>query len=165
MPTPKDFKKNLNRNKLTGEMLGAAAYSANKRAKNYRNKAQEYYCQGVQNRDWGIYDKYSFPNAADARFKKQEFYKMKSKLLALLEPVCVHRVEFDECVNFFFLYEIGGYSFHCPIDEETALSSGLQIIEIDELYNDGEDINELVSVDFIKKVIALIESGNYTYEN
>lgn len=60
-------------------------------------------------------------------------------------------------------YEIGEYSFHSPIDEKIAKNSQLEIKEIDEDFQTrGADIVDLLSKQFVQKVIDLLESGEYT---
>ena len=60
-------------------------------------------------------------------------------------------------------YEIGEYSFHSPIDENRSKNSQLEIKEIDEDFQTrGADIVDLLSKQFVQKVIDLLESGEYT---
>ena len=65
---------------------------------------------------------------------------------------------------YFYYYEIANNTFHSPIGEKTALEQQtLEIIDIDDNFTTyGKDYRELLSVQFVKKVIALIESGDYT---
>ena len=64
---------------------------------------------------------------------------------------------------YFLYYEIGEYSFHSPIDEKIAKNSQLEIKEIDEDFQTrGADIVDLLSKQFVQKVIDLLESGEYT---
>lgn len=66
---------------------------------------------------------------------------------------------------YFFYYEIGGFSFHKPINEVEAINSGLSlsIVEIDENFKTyGRKIEDLLSVPFVKKVLNLLNSGDYT---
>ena len=64
---------------------------------------------------------------------------------------------------YFFYYEIGGFSFHKPINEVEAIKSGLNIVEIDENFKTyGRNIEDLLSVPFVRKVLNLLNSGDYT---
>jgi hypothetical protein len=64
---------------------------------------------------------------------------------------------------YFFYYEIGGFSFHKPINEVEAIESGLNIVEIDENFKTyGRKIEDLLSVPFVRKVLNLLNSGDYT---
>lgn len=59
---------------------------------------------------------------------------------------------------------MGEFSFHTPIKEEQLSSfEGLKIKKIGQLKTKGKEIGELISVQFVKKVIKIIESGAYTY--
>lgn len=163
MKTSKEYTNNINERIITAKMLGEATYSANKRAKNWREKAQEYYSTGYSNRSYNFYDKYSFKNASSAKENKEEYYDMKETLLSIVTPDCVHKLARTDHNEWFFFYIVGDYTFHSPVNEKTALSSGLNIIEIENLHTEGKEITELVSVNFIKKIIELINSGNFTY--
>ena len=65
---------------------------------------------------------------------------------------------------YFLYYEIGEYSFHTPITEESAeKNTQLEIKEIDENFQThGADIADLLSTQFVQKVIDLLDSGDYT---
>ena len=64
--------------------------------------------------------------------------------------------------RYYLFYELGEHSFHTPIGEfELEEYPELEVKEIDELDTYGDDIENLASVPFIKKVINLILSGNY----
>lgn len=62
-------------------MLCSALYSVNKRAKNYRDKKREY--------KHYRYAKYDY--AGQSEEKEKELYKLKSDLLTVLRPVCIHK--------------------------------------------------------------------------
>lgn len=64
---------------------------------------------------------------------------------------------------YFLYYEIGEYSFHTPITEERAeKNTELEIKEIDENFQThGADIVDLLSTQFVQKVIDLLDSGDY----
>ena len=65
----------------------------------------------------------------------------------------------------YFLYcEIGEYSFHSPVSEKIAESNTeLEIQEIDENFETHGSKNEgLLSMQFVKKVLELLQSEDYT---
>ena len=65
----------------------------------------------------------------------------------------------------YFLYcEIGEYSFHSPVSEKIAESNTeLEIQEIDENFKThGSKIEGLLSMQFVKKVLGLLQSEDYT---
>ena len=80
MKTPKEWIKNLENGTITEEMLDAALYSVNKRAKNCRDQKRQYSHR---------YDKYH--NADRYAEKESEYYEQKEKLLSALQPMCIHR--------------------------------------------------------------------------
>ena len=65
---------------------------------------------------------------------------------------------------YFLYYEIGEYSFHSPISEKIAESNTeLEIQEIDENFKThGSKIEGLLSMQFVKKVLELLQSEDYT---
>lgn len=73
--------------------------------------------------------------------------------------------EDKSCPNYrhYLFYEIAGYSFHTPIDvDKLAEYKNLEICDIGNLVTKGLAIEELLSVQFVKKVLNLIESGDYS---
>lgn len=72
-----------------------------------------------------------------------------------------------ECKNmpeyrYYLFYDFGSkHTFHTPITEWELKNYNLEIKEIDTLVTEGEDISELISNQFVCKVIKLIESGEY----
>ena len=66
-------------------------------------------------------------------------------------------------LRYYLLYEVNGKTFHTPIDSEDVKKySGVEIKEIGQLHTMGEDISDLISCQFVDKVLALIDTGNYT---
>lgn len=63
---------------------------------------------------------------------------------------------------YFLFYELGTKSYHTPIKNPKKYD--LPVKEIGKLETDGDDYRDLISVPFVDKVIALIESGDYTYK-
>lgn len=182
MRTPKEYTTNLKNNIITAEMLADCIYSVNKRAKNYRDKADEYRKMR--------YDTYN--NEEKNRDKMKEMYSYKEKFLELLTPVCVHEkvihkthrvfysdeyvydpiedidyhIEEYEIYEYFELYKVADKSFHKPLGKYSyreEFKTDLPIEEID-FTTFGQDITDLISLNFVKKVLELIESDNYTLE-
>jgi len=66
--------------------------------------------------------------------------------------------------KYYLFYDLGKYSFHVPIESvKVAEYKHLPKKEIDNLKTFGHDINDLISMQFVNKVVSLIQSGNYTY--
>ena len=64
--------------------------------------------------------------------------------------------------HYYLFYELGEYSFHTPIEKsDLEKYSNLNNKKIDQLHTKGKEINDLISVQFVKKVIELISSGEY----
>ena len=77
MKTPKEYTENLKNHIITEDMIADCLYSVNKRAKNFRDKAQEYrnsYYHGISQQD-------------DMR----RYYSYKEQLLSFFEPKCIHK--------------------------------------------------------------------------
>ena len=68
---------------------------------------------------------------------------------------------------YFLYYEIGEYSFHSAVSEKIAESNTeLEIQEIDENFKThGSKIEGLLSMQFVKKVLELLQSEDYTIVN
>lgn len=82
MKTPKEYQDNLKNRIITEEIFTDCLYSVNKRAKNYRDKAQEY--------KWRYNRRYHV--AVDSQYDKMnEFYALKDRLLKYLKPKCIHK--------------------------------------------------------------------------
>lgn len=66
--------------------------------------------------------------------------------------------------NYYLFYDVGGnHTFHIPIDSNELELYGLKVIEIGHLETHGYDVSDLISNQFVKKVINLIQSENYEY--
>ena len=65
----------------------------------------------------------------------------------------------------YYLFRVlGDHSFHSPITEDELKNyHDLPVINIDSLITHGESVLELCSMQFVDKIIALIDSGSYTY--
>ena len=69
-----------------------------------------------------------------------------------------------EKIEYYLFYDEGGsHTFHRPLGISEIDKYKLPEKELDDLITQGEDINELVSNQFVSKVLELISSGNYKY--
>lgn len=67
--------------------------------------------------------------------------------------------------RYYLFYDLGEHSFHTPISsEEIKYYQELEIKEIGSLITYGKEIGELISTQFVQKIIALIDSGEYRLE-
>ena len=204
MRTPKIYNDLIKNKEITNKIIAECIYSVNKRAKNYRDKIEDY-------KQAGFY-RYKENNIENAKEQKEKYYSMKEDLLLNFSPKLIHKqyagekrqrvysyqknyeklynekrndivwensyydydrnkeVEFfdyslgEKKYLYFLYYEIGEYSFHTPITEERAeKNTQLEIKEIDENFQThGADIVDLLSTQFVQKVIDLLDSGDYT---
>lgn len=217
MRTPKEFTQNLKDNIITEEMLDAALWSVNKRAKNWRDKKRSY------KHGFDYYNNYD-----KAENEEKKMYKKKETLLSVLNPVCIHKefigydrirvydyqknydkifvekayeglivwqnsyvdrdkshggwdYDFFDCNRVYFFdyencsspqfhyylyYACGSHTFHTPISEsDVSKYPGLEVVTIGRIETMGHEIDDLFSVQFVDKVISLIESGEYTYQD
>lgn len=204
MRTPKIYNDLIKNKEITNKIIAECIYSVNKRAKNYRDKIEDY-------KQAGFY-RYKENNIENAKEQKEKYYSMKEDLLLNFSPKLIHKqyagekrqrvysyqknyeklynekrndivwensyydydrnkeVEFfdytlgEKKYLYFLYYEIGEYSFHTPITEERVeKNTQLEIKEIDENFQThGADIVDLLSTQFVQKVIDLLDSGDYT---
>ncbi len=201
MRTPKNYTDNLKNGIITMEMLSECIYSVNKRAKNCRDQERKYREKGRYNRFY--YDKYNTEERY--REKKNEYYHLKDKFLALCKPTCIHTeiqnvrvrvydyevdynkrckkyptvhrgeywddnlneyVEFTDVIvpekKYYLYYELPKHSFHTPIKDYTPSDyKDCSVIDIGVLNTMGNDINDLISTSFVKKVLEIIATGSY----
>lgn len=67
--------------------------------------------------------------------------------------------------HYYLFYDLGDHSFHTPIDEcQLEKYPSLQVKKIDTLVTTGKEITELVSTQFVKKVLELVETGKYVLQ-
>lgn len=158
MKTPTRFKINLENRILTEEMLALAIFSMNKRAKNMRDKQAMYRTLRYDNKFW--IDNYNYEEKY--KDKKEEYYWKKEKLLSLLSPKCVHR---DAKNNLFLYFECFSHGFHQPIHENQLKNYDLKIVDIGDFHTFGKDIQDLVSVQFVDRIIQLIDEDDYVFLN
>lgn len=81
---------------------------------------------------------------------------------------CISFVDIRETITEYFLfYDMDFCSFHHPIDEEEVNSYrskyNLNIKDIGDLITNGAECKDLIAPQCVKKVIALIQSGEYRY--
>ena len=67
----------------------------------------------------------------------------------------------DAVRQYYLFYDLGRHTFHIPIAKVEDYPE-LEIIPVCQIKTKGSNIEDLVSVQFVRKVINLIESGNYT---
>lgn len=77
MKTPKEYTKNLNNHIITEDMIADCLYSVNKRAKNFRDKAQKY--------------RHSYYHGISQQNDMKRYYGYKEQLLSFFEPICIHK--------------------------------------------------------------------------
>lgn len=81
------------------------------------------------------------------------------------EYVCFAVIEDQESPQYayYLFYDMGNnHTFHSPIYDPKNYPD-LEVVELeDRIITSGDDIDDLLSVQFVKKVLALIESGDYT---
>ena len=150
MKTPKHFTENLKNNIITMEMLELALFSINKRAKNWRDKKNEYYEIRTNNKYWT--DKYN--NIEKCKEKEKFYYEQKELLLKLLTPSCIHC---DTCV-----YIRKNRIYEYEKDYEKHINKGYWE---NCFYQYGEEI-WFVDVPYeetVKKYYLYYETDNYSF--
>lgn len=76
-------------------------------------------------------------------------------------------IEDSPLYHYYLFYDLNGnHTFHTPISIEDLdkYKKELEIVEIDQLDTYGDDIDNLISNQFVCKVIELIKSKEYTLE-
>lgn len=66
-------------------------------------------------------------------------------------------IESEKIYLYFLYYEIGGFTFHTPINENEIEKYNLNIIDINDFTTKGRDINDLLSLQFCNKVYNNID--------
>lgn len=68
--------------------------------------------------------------------------------------------------NYYLYYEIGEHSFHTPISENELEKFkelyDIEVVPIGRINTKGKDINDLISLQFAKKLSSLIKEGDYS---
>ncbi|MGF7057220.1 hypothetical protein [Brassicibacter mesophilus] len=154
MKTPKAFNDNLKNDIITMEMLELALYSINKRAKNCRDKKNEYYQKGKMS---GYKNDYSFKSVEKYKEQEQEYYEQKDFLLKeLLKPICIHETT-NKKQN-----RIRYYDYE---DEYNELLSKA-IYENCYFDNDEDDyvyFIDVIEVEEVKNYFMFFETPNYSF--
>lgn len=67
--------------------------------------------------------------------------------------------------HYYLFYDVGAdKTFHTPIEEkQIADYPNLEVVKIDRIETEGHEINDLISNQFVTKLIELIQSKSYTY--
>ena len=178
MKTPTTYQANIRNRIITKEMLGDCIFSVNKRAKNCRDKAREYKSRLYWNHYlWGS----SLPDYQEKYEEKRDFYyEQKNKMLAIANPDCIHIEKFrnrrgELITKHYLFFQFPNHSFHHPLTPPPNAAfdiwasekyPGLEIVALDEpIITFGKGTAELLSCNFVKKVIDLIESGDFTFND
>ena len=164
MKTPKCFTMNLKKGEVSLEMLGSCIYTFNKRAKNYRDNIREL-IQRKRYSNW--WEKPYIQKSIDAaEEKRDEYYDYKDYFLSLLKPCEIHKLRKwnerldEEFVEYYLLYKVSDYSFHHPIYERELPKYNLEINELPlDFSTEGEDVEDLISVQFARKVYSGLKDG------
>ena len=135
---------------------------------------RDYYRHNRYYKDtYGTVDKY--------KEKKDDYYRRKDECLSFAEPTALHLVERERTIRewddesesyeyetysfceYYLLYTIGTYRFHHPItgEEFRKMKSTLPVEEIGDLDTEGEDVEELMSVQMADKIRNGLKTGTY----
>lgn len=191
MKTPKEYTENIKKGILTKSMLKDCLFSVNKRAKNcrdkereyrhnyiykekYRNQKEEYYLQKdsllalltptciheethqTKRRIYDYEDGYEEYLCSGNFFYENEYYDREIR-----DYVSFIDVWEDEN-KYYLFYDFGDRSFHKPLCESClSYYPELKVIHIDSLVTYGKDIEQLISCQFVKKVLELINEKTY----
>jgi len=158
MKINKEYSKNLKNKIITSDMLYDSIFSLNKRAKNCRDKKNQY--------SWTKYYYGYFE-------KMNEYYNQKDFLIKkFLKPKLIHKQKIESYYSeikylYFLYYEMSKGSFHSPITKEIIKRDypDLKIERIDDdFYTQGKEIEELLSVQFVNKLIELVKTNDFEYK-
>ncbi|MQQ63590.1 hypothetical protein GEZ69_03890, partial [Streptococcus mitis] len=83
MRTPKIYNDLIKNKEITNKIIAECIYSVNKRAKNYRDKIEDY-------KQAGFY-RYKENNIENAKEQKEKYYSMKEDLLLNFSPKLIHK--------------------------------------------------------------------------
>ena len=66
--------------------------------------------------------------------------------------------------KYYLFYQFPNFSFHVPIEnkieaEKIAIEKNIEIIEIDSIKTEGEEVKELLSMQFINKLIEFLKQS------
>lgn len=112
------------------------------------------------NYDYEEYEKYINTNKV---LKSRSYFD--KEINGEVNVITVKTGEIEVKEEYFLYYKCGEYTFHKPIDKE-EIKKNYADLKIEEINFEtvGEDINDLLSMQFINKLIELIERRQYTLE-
>lgn len=102
-----------------------------------------------------------------------EYYNQKDFLIKkFLKPKLIHKQKIESYYGevkylYFLYYEMSKGSFHSPITKEIIKKDypDLKIERIDDdFYTQGKEIEELLSVQFVNKLIELVKTNDFEYK-
>lgn len=116
------------------------------------HRAIEYHKERVYDYEFGYYEIYESGNyLRSSGYYDQEMHEY-------VEFVVVNAPH----TSYYLFYDLGTHSFHTPIENyDLKKYPELQVVDIGELNTYGEEITELVSNQFVAKVMSLIRSGDF----
>ena len=163
MTTPRSYVQNLKKGIITMDMFEQALYSCNKRAKNYRDKQQIYRETRIMYKSQGKYYNDIYKTEENSRYEKEKFYDWKEELLKLVKPDAVHMLKHENGkIEYFLFYEFRNHGFHSPIKSDDLKEwKDMPIVNLDKLNTEGRCINDLLSAQFVHKMLQLIWTGEY----
>lgn len=142
----------------------------------YREKKEEYYSQ--KEKLLSLF----YPDCihAETQQKRTRIYDYEAEYKEIYtENDVVHsghyfdhtihdEIYFDDIMlphkKFYLFYDFGEYSFHTPINENQVKDyPNLEINDIRSLITYGKSIDILLSTQFVKKVLNLIDSNDYKF--
>jgi hypothetical protein len=191
METPKEYRDNLAKRIITKEMLEDCLFSVNKRAKNCRNKEREYRNR-YRHSQYNTESTYRLKKEEYYRQKEIFLSLLESDCIHIEKQLQKQKIcERDEryptydklypvvyrwdgsgryyvvsipVEKYYLFYNVGEHSFHTPIPEdELSKYPNLEQVHIEGLITHGQDILDLLSVQFVEKVLTLIASNDYTF--
>jgi hypothetical protein len=160
MQTSNAMKKCLKAGIVTTEMLSLAIFSFNKRAKNMRDKEQEY--------------RYHPDYRQEYHEKKVEYYSCKKELLGYFQPCEIHTVKRIQMKRYlkgwvnvmvtekYLFYIVGDKSFHSPLPLGDKYNH-LPVVHLEELQTFGKDPSDLLSVQMARKILKGLRDGTLRY--
>ena len=111
----------------------------------------------------------------------EQYYELKRKLLILLRPECIHVEQYEgrdgTRTKYYLFYPLAHSSYHTPLDELEKHADwtneqieewikenvgNLPIVRLDDnIITEGHDTEDLLSPQFVRKVVSLIDKGEY----
>ncbi len=159
MKTPEKYRRLVNKGIITPEIAADVIYSLNKRAKNWRDNNPEKYSRIRKER---IEEGTVHESGKD--YPVLEYYREKDFIiLSLFTPEKIHLIDGIE----YLFYRVNRSIFHLPCYVYTSygysIPRGLAIEKGESFPTPGEDTDKLLSLQFCRRVIQLIRSGNFVF--